>query len=422
MIQVGAIRCSSSPWASTVVLVKKKDGSLCFCIDLRRLNVCTIKDAQSLPRIDDTLDCLGGAIIFTSLDLKSGYWQVEMDEESKPLTTFTVGPLGFYKCERMPFGLTNAPATFQCLMESCLGELHLNWCIICLDDIILFSKTPKEHLERLRGVFNKLASAGLKLKPSKCEFFKSKITYLGHIVSAAGIETDPKKIEAVMNWTTPTIVTDVWSFLGFTNHYYRFIKGYAKVANPLNALVSGDNANKKKVAVDWTDECQTAFEKLKNLCTDTPILAYANYKKPFQLQIDASDLSLGAVLYQKDDEGQQRVIVHASRSLSHTEQNYPTHKLEFLVLKWAITDRFHEYLYGGQFDIYTDNNPLMYILTSAKLDATGQRWVVSLANYNFRIFYKTGKTNVEADVLSRIPRSKCQVIGAETVKAIKDVH
>ena len=146
MIQVGAIRCSNSPWANAVVVARKKDGSLHFCIDLRKLNARMIKDTYSLPRIDETLDCLEGAIIFTSLDLKSGYWQVEMDEESKALTTFTVGPLGFYECERMPFGLKNAPATFQHLMESCLGELHLNWCIIYLDDIIVFSKTP-EHLK-----------------------------------------------------------------------------------------------------------------------------------------------------------------------------------------------------------------------------------------------------------------------------------
>ena len=149
MIQVGAIRCSNSPWASAVVLVRKKDGSLQFCIDLRRLNAHTIKDACSLPRIDETLDCLRGVIIFTSLDLKSSYWQVEMDEESKPLTAFTVAPLGFYECKRMPFGFTNTPATFQHLMESCLGELHLSWCIIYLDDIIVFSKTPEEYLQML---------------------------------------------------------------------------------------------------------------------------------------------------------------------------------------------------------------------------------------------------------------------------------
>ena len=175
MIEVGAIRKSNSPWASAVVLVRKRDGSLRFCIDLRKLNAHTIKDAYSLPRIDETLDCLGGAMIFTSLDLKSGYWQVEMEEESKPLTTFTVGPLGFYKCERIRFGLTNATAMFQRLMENCLGELHLNWCIIYLDDIIVFSNSPEDHLCRLRGVFDKLEKAGLKLKPKKCEFLRPRL-------------------------------------------------------------------------------------------------------------------------------------------------------------------------------------------------------------------------------------------------------
>ena len=246
MLKTGAIRKTNSPWASVVVLVRKKDGSLRFCIDLRKLSSRTIKDAYGLPRIEETLDCLGGSIIFTSLDLKSGYWQVEMDEASKPLTAFTVGPLGFYEFERMPFRLTNAPTTFQRLMESCLGDLHLNWCIIYLDDVIVFSKTPKDHIERLRGVFHKLFLAGLKLKPRKCKFFKSKIAYLGHIVSAKGIETDPKKVEAVKNWIIPKTITDVRSFLGFTNYYRRFIKDYAKVARPLNILISGENAVKKR--------------------------------------------------------------------------------------------------------------------------------------------------------------------------------
>ena len=212
-----------------------------------------------------------------------------MEEESKPLTAFTVGPLRFYECKRMPSGLTNAPATFQHLMEDCLGELHLSWCIIY---------SPSEHLRRLRGVFAKLDKAGLKLKPNKCELFKTRITYLGHIVSSKEIETDPKKVEAVKNWTIPKTVTDVRSFLGFTNYYRRFIRGYAKVAKPLNTLVSGNNAYCKKAPIKWTDECQVTFDKLKELCTSTPILAYANYKKPFQLQTDASDFGLGAVLYQ----------------------------------------------------------------------------------------------------------------------------
>ena len=203
-----------------------------------------------------------------------------MDKMSKQLTAFTVAPLGFYECEGMPFGLTNAPATFQRLMESCLGDIHLNWCIIYLDDIIIvFFRTPKKHIERLRGVFTKLVAAGLKLKPKKCEFFKLKTAYLGYIVASKGIETDPKKVEAVKNWAVPRTVMDVRSFLGFTNYYKRFIKDYAKVARPLNVLIPGENASKKKKLIEWTEECQLAFDRLKELCTSTPILAYADYKK-----------------------------------------------------------------------------------------------------------------------------------------------
>ena len=319
MLDIGAIQRSTSPWASPVVLVCKKDGSLQFCIDLRKVNNQTIKDAQSLPRIEDSLDCLDGAAIFTSLDLESGYWQVEMTEDSKPLTAFTVGPLGFYECVRMPFGLTNAPATFQCLMETCLGEMHLKWCIIYLHDIIVFSKTPEEHTERLRGVFEKLAIAGLRLKPSKCKFFKSQVTYLGHIVSKEGIEADPKKHKAIKNWLVPKTVTEVRSFLGFTNYYCKFIPKYAQVARPINQLVSGENANKKKTLVDWTNECQVAFEHLKHLCSQTPILAYANCTKPFKLHTDISENGLGAVLYQKQDDGSESVIAYVSRTLSKSE-------------------------------------------------------------------------------------------------------
>ena len=245
MLEIGAIRRSESPWVSAVVLVRKKDGSLRFCIDLRKLNSRTVKDAYSIPRIEDSLDSLNGSCIFTSIDLKAGYWQVELDEDSIPLTAFTVGPLSFYECVRMPFGLTNEPATFQRLMENCLGNLHLNWCIIYLDDVVIFSRTPEEHLVRLDAIFTKIGKAGLKLKPSKCEFFKKRIAYLGHIVSDKGIKTDPKKIEAIVKWPVPETVHDVRSFLGFTNYYRKFVYKFAQKAKPLNKLISGDNAKKK---------------------------------------------------------------------------------------------------------------------------------------------------------------------------------
>ena len=227
----------------------------------------------------------------------------------------------------------------------------------------MFSKTLEEHIQRLMGVFEKLSAAGLQLKPSKCKFFKSHITYLGHMVSKDGIETDPKKVTTINEWMVPRTVTEVWSFLGFINYYQKFIPRYAHIARPINQLVSGENANKKRSLVEWAAECQ----QLKQLCSHTPILAYADYKKPFNLHTDVSERGLGAVLYQKQDDGTDHVIVYASHTLLKLEKNYDAHKLEFLALKWSVTQRFHEYLYSGHFEVYTDNNPLTYILTTAKL-------------------------------------------------------
>ena len=210
------------------------------------------------------------------------------------------------------------------------------------------------------------------------------------------------KIEAIKNWKRPITVHDVRSFLGFTNYCRRFIHKYAQMANPLNKLISGENATKKQKKVNWDEKCEEAFIALKEQCCNPPILAYADYGKPFKLHTDASGLGLGAILYQTQG-GTDRVIAYASRTLSKSEKNYLAYKLEFLALKWSVCDRFHEYLYGGKFEVFTDNNPLTYILTTDKLDATGQRWVANLANYTFSIKYKSGKTNVDADVLSRNP-------------------
>ena len=306
----------------------------------------------------------------------------------------------------MPFGATNAPATFQRLMHNCSGDLNMTWCVVYLDDIIVFSDNPTDHIVRLEAVFKKLATAGLKLKPFKCFFFKEEIDYLGHLVSGKGVATNPKKVEAVTNWPVPHTVYDVRSFLGFVGYYRRFIRDFSKISKPIREVIIGlENQSRrvaKKTLINWSEAAQSAFEVLKELCVNAPILVFPDYKLPFILHTDSSTEGLGAVLYQKQ-EGKLRVIAYASRSVTKTESNYPAHKLEFLALKWAICEKFHEYLYGSiPFEVYTDNNPLTYVLTTAKLDACGQRWVAKLANYNFTIQYRSGQSNVEADALSRI--------------------
>ena len=414
MLAAGHISPSKSPWSFPVVLVRKKDNSLRFCVDYRQLNKRTVRDAYALPNIEETMDALCGATLFSCLDLRSGYWQVEVAEEHKERTAFNIGPLGFYHFNSMPFGLTNSPATFQRLMETCLGDLHLSQCLIYLDDIIVYSSNVQEHISRLEAVFKRLADAGLKLKPSKCEFFKSEVKYLGHVVSADGIKTDPEKIEVVKNWPVPSNLHELQQYLGFVGFYRKFVKNFSKIAHPLFKLLRGTGTSKKKTKsaqFEWTEEQQAAFEKLKHMLTSTPILGYANYKRPFQIHIDASMSGLGAVLYQTQDDI-PRVIAYASRSLKPSEVHYPAHKLEFLALKWAISDKFHDYLYGQHFDVYTDNNPLTYVLTTARLDATGHRWLARLSMYDFDIHYKSGKTNQDADALSRLPAVKGPVIHA----------
>ena len=294
---------------------------------------------------------------------------------------------------------------------------------IYLDDIIIFSDTKEEHLKRLEAVFQKLCAAGLKLKPSKCFFFREEIEYLGHVVSGKGISTNPKKIEAVSKWPTPKTVYDVRSFLCFVGYYRRFIKNFSRITKPIREVITGlENQSKraaKKTYIEWTDAADVAFENLKTMCVSTPMLAYPDYQLPFTLHTDSSTDGLGAVLYQKQD-GKMRVIAYASRSVSKAESNYPAHKLEFLALKWAVCEKFHEYLYGSK--VFTDNNPLTYVLTSAKLDACGQRWVAKLANYNFSIRYKCGVSNTEADALSRIKWPEALSDNVDIENGCMDTH
>lgn len=398
LIDAGQIQPSQSPWSFPLVLVRKKDGTLRLCIDYRKLNERTIRDAYALPRLDETMDALLGAKYFSKLDLRSGYYQIPMAKEHRERTAFSAGPLGFYEWNSMPMGTVNATATFQRLMTRCLGDLHLRQCVVFLDDILVYSATFEEHLTRLNNVFQHLKDCGLKLKPSKCEFLKSECRYLGHVVSAKGISTDPSKVEKVTHWKTPENGTELSSFLGFASFYRRFVKNFSGIARPLQDLLKSANAGKAYV---WSSEADAAFNQLKEKLTSAPILAYADHSQPYVLHVDSSGTGLGAVLYQRQ-EGKLRVIAYASRGLNAAERNYPAHKREFLALKWAVTDKFHDYLYGNFCEVWTDNNPLTYVLTTAKLDATGHRWLSQLSSYSFSLHYKPGTSHQDADALSRL--------------------
>ena len=417
MLDAGVIWPSNSPWCNAVVLVRKKDGSLRFCIDFRKLNSLTVKDSHPLPCICETLESLTGAAHFSMFDMNSGFWQVPMDEESKQYTAFTLGSMGLYKCESMLFGLCNTPPTFQRLMQNCLGELNLTYCLIYLDDVIVFFDAPEEHLQRMHVVFDRLREHGLKLKPSKCKVFKLEINYLAHHVSQKGVLPSKKNLESIAQCPPPDMYTKVKSFVGLVGHHRHFIKGFAKIAAPLYDLTSGNNKDKKSEHVDLSPEAREAFYCLKAACLQAPILSFPDFNKPFLLETNASGRGLGVVLSQKQADGRYHPITYASCVMNETEQRYHSNKQEFLALKWAVTEQFHEYLspYGknrNEFVVRTDNNPLTYIFSSANLDATGQRWVAHLASYNFSLEYQKGKDNTVADFLSqmneRLPEEEVQ--------------
>ena len=295
-----------------------------------------------------------------------------------------------------------------------LVDLNLRDCLIYLDYVIIFSTTFEEHLDRLEAVISRLKQHNLKLKPSKCDFSKAEVTYLGQVVSEEGICTDPNKLESVQKRPVPIAIKEVRSYLGFTGYYRRFIKDYAKIARPLNDFLVGHYTSKKNrnkrskpAPFVWTKRQQRSFDKLKNLIK-SPVRAYADYSKHFKIHTDASTTGLGAVLYQNQDR-MEGVVAYASRSLKPSEKNYLAHKLEFLALKLAITEKFQDYLYGATFSIVTDNNLLTYDFTTAKLDATCQRWLAELPNYSCTIIYTSGRQNLDADGLSRIRETETSV-------------
>ena len=393
MLQKGLIEPSNSEWASPVLLVKKKDGSLRFCIDYRRLNDVTKHDSFPLPNINDCLASLQENCVYkSSLDLQSGYWQVGMDKEAQEKAAFTTHR-GLFKPLVQPFGPKGGVAHFSRVMDSLLGSLQWKSLLIYLDDILVFGKDFQEHLDRLSVVLQTLIKANLKLKPSKCQLFRKSVKFLGHVIGAEGIQPDPAKLESVVQWPVPVSKDGVQSFLGFVSYYRRYVKNFSLLAEPLISLT------RKNVKFKWDIDCEQAFRKLREALLEYPVLAYPDFTQPFTLTTDASATGLGAVLSQGHGH-QEKVIAFASRTLNKAERNYSATERECLGVVWA-TEKFEYYLLGAPFIVQTDHDPLTYLRAVPQPHGRLARWILKLEQFEYQIKYKAGKSIPHADALSR---------------------
>ena len=391
-LEAGVIRPSNSPWSSPIVLVRKKDGGVRWCVDYRRLNDVTVKDAYPLPRIDSCLDQLSTAKIFSTLDLQAGYWQLELEESSKPKTAF-ISKYGLYEYNTLPFGLCGAPSTFQRCMEIIARPLQWESILIYLDDIIILGSTFEEHLSRLKEVLSRIVAVGLKLKPVKCELFKNEVLFLGHKVSQEGIQTNPKLINSVRDWKEPTSVKGIQQFVGLCNYYRQFIRNFSEMAAPLTRLT------RKGIPFVWDDKCQSAFQDLKQALCDSPVLAYPRNTSDYILDTDASDVGVGGILSQVQD-GKERVVAFASKKLNRAQQRYSVTRRELLAVV-TFTHHFRHYLLGRKFLLRTDHGSLRWLFNFK--DPVGQvaRWLEALAQYNFDIQHRPGRSHQNADSMSR---------------------
>ncbi|XP_045569661.1 uncharacterized protein [Salmo salar] len=392
MLTQNIIERSSSPWAAPVVLIPKKTGGLRFCVDYRKTNKVSQTDAYPLPTIQEILESLSGAVVFTTLDLNSGYWQVEMDQESKDKTAFVCAE-GLFSFKVMPFGLKNAPATFQRLMEIALGELKGKICFVYLDDIIIYSQTREQHFQDLQAVLDKLREAGLTLNMKKSNFCQTSLKFLGHIVSFDGTHVDPEKTKAVQDFPVPTTLKALQRFLGMAGWYHRFVLNFSQVAEPLNAL------KRKGAKFRWTAECQTSFETLKRHLVTPPILGHPNFDCPFVVYTDASDVGLGAVLVQQTGLGIEEVLAFASRTLNGAERNYSTTEQECLAVVWAL-EKWRYYLEGRHFTVVTDHSSLVWVFKTNKPSTRLIRWALRLQEFTFAVEYRKGKYNTVPDYIT----------------------
>lgn len=399
LLSKGFIQPSASPWGSPILFVKKKDGSMRLCVDYRALNKLTIKNRYPLPRIDDLLDRLHGAKYFSKLDLASGYWQIPVKPDDVPKTAFR-SRYGHYEFTVMPFGLCNAPATFQRMMNDVFRDCLDKFVLVYLDDVLIFSKTAEEHERHVRQVLELLRKHKLYAKLKKCEFGRTSIEFLGHVVSGEGISVDQRKIDAVKAWPVPKTLHDLRSFLGLASYYRRFVQGFSSIAAPLTRLLSSKVTPGKDLV--WDQAAQSAFERLKAALCSTPVLVAPDPDGEFVLYTDASTVGVGAVLQQMQG-GRQRVVAYYSRKLNGAERNYPVHEQELLSFVEAARVWRH-YLHGRQFRLRTDNWANTHLQTQPNLDAKRQaRWMETLQQFDFKIEHVPGAQNVVADALSRRP-------------------
>jgi Reverse transcriptase (RNA-dependent DNA polymerase)/RNase H-like domain found in reverse transcriptase/Integrase zinc binding domain/Chromo (CHRromatin Organisation MOdifier) domain/gag-polyprotein putative aspartyl protease len=400
LLEKKLIQPSYSPYGAPVLFANKKDGTLRMCIDYRALNKLTVKNKYPIPRIDDLLDKLHGAKVFSSLDLLAGYHQIPMSSADKPKTAFNT-PQGHFEWNVMPFGLTNAPATFQSTMNTILAPVLNKFALVYLDDILIYSKTAAEHEEHLRAVLQILKDNNFYCKMSKCDFNKPEVKYLGHIVGRYGVKVDPAKVLAVSNWPQPTTVTEVQAFLGLANYFHRFIPDHSSITGPLSDLTKGPMTGKKRhrnspaISIQWNPACQLAFDTIKALLCAAPVLKLPDFSQPFEVMVDASLLGTGAVLLQDG-----HPVAYESHKLSSAEKNYSTGEQEMLAVIRALTV-WRVYLEGPQFTVLTDHNPNTFFGSMKDLSRRQVRWSEFLSRYNFDWKYIPGKKNI-SDGLSRI--------------------
>ena len=391
MIDNKIIQPLTSPWSSRIVLVKKKDGKLRFCVDYRGLNRITKKDVYPLPRMDDSLSMLKRGKFFTTLDFFAGYWQIPLAADAKEKTAF-ITDTGLYEFNVMPFGLCNAPATFQRFMDATLAGLKWKNLVVYMDDIIIFSENFEEHVKDLDEVLTRLGNANITLNINKCEFFKEKIHYLGHVVSAAGVEPSQEKVRALIKKKSPTNVKELLNWLGICSFYRSFIPNFARLCAPLYALTH------EKVKFNWTEKEEKIIDELKQYLATEPILSHPNFDYPFILRTDASIDGLGGTLSQIVN-SEEKVIQYISRSLQPNEKNWNIQQLEALAKIWAC-ENVRPYIIGSKVLIKTDHKSLEW-LKQSKIPRL-VRWACRLEEFHYEIEYQPGKYNKCADALSRL--------------------